>query len=39
MFKKNQKKKKEQKESKCSYMIASVFSKRCESYMMSIFRW
>ena len=32
--KKNQKKKKKQKESKCFYMITSVFSRRYESYMM-----
>ena len=32
--KEKKKKKKKQKESKYFYMIASVFSRRCESYMM-----
>ena len=28
------KKKKKQKETKCFYMIASMFSRRCESYIL-----
>ena len=32
--KEKKKKNKKQKESKYFYMIASVFSRRCESYMM-----
>ena len=31
---KNQEEKKKQKESKCLYMIANVFSRRCKSDMM-----
>ena len=33
------KKKKKKKKAKCFYMIASVFSKKCGSFMMYLFRW
>ena len=32
--KEKKKKKKRQKETKCLYMIISVFSKKCENYMI-----
>ena len=37
--KEKEKEKKKQKYSKYFYMIASVFFRRCKSYMMQLLKW